>query len=213
MDSMANFEKFLEHERQLMKFSKKEKQKKQEKQEERKCSNPLLEHERQLMKLSKQIEIEQEQEQEGQEEEQQEEPVKLIKPKRQISDLQRESLARAREMAQLKKKEMKELTEKKKIIQHLKKEENKIDIEHEYKETVERIGTKKQPQIIEPPKVEKPKPERKIKKIIYEDEEDEEPKQKEFSYVESTRKSAMQQMQDKINEDRMRFLYQKYILR
>ena len=51
------------------------------------------------------------------------------------------------------------------------------------------------------------------KKIIYEDEEDEEPKQKEFSYVESTRKSAMQQMQDKINEDRMRFLYQKYILR
>ena len=62
-------------------------------------------------------------------------------------------------------------------------------------------------------KNEKKKPERKIKKIIYENEEDEEPKQKEFLYVESTRKSAMQQMQDKINEYRMRLLYQKYIFR
>jgi hypothetical protein len=64
-------------------------------------------------------------------EHEQEEEV-VVKPKRQISDAQRESLGRAREMAQLKKKEMKELTEKKKIIQHLKKEENKIDIEDEY---------------------------------------------------------------------------------
>ena len=138
----------------------------------------------------------------------------VVKPKRQISDTQRESLARAREMAQLKKKEMKELTEKKKIIQHLKKEENKIDIEDEYNKTIERVVNKKQPKEIEPQKIEKPKPERKIKKIIYDDEEEEEkPKLKEFSYVENTRKSAMQQMQDKINEDRMRFLYQKYILR
>ena len=143
------------------------------------------------------------------EEEQQE--VVIVKPKRQISETQRESLARAREMAQLKKKEMKELTEKKKIIQHLKKEENKIDIEDEYNKTIERVVTKKQPK-----EIEKPKPDRKIKKIIYEDDEEEEevkPKAKEFSYVENTRKSAMQQMQDKINEDRMRFLYQKYILR
>ena len=143
------------------------------------------------------------------EEEQQEEVI--VKPKRQISDTQRESLARAREMAQLKKKEMKELTEKKKIIQNLKKEENKIDIEDEYNKTIERVVTKKQPK-----EIEKPKPDRKIKKNIYEDEEEEEevkPKAKEFSYVENTRKSAMQQMQDKINEDRMRFLYQKYILR
>jgi len=66
------------------------------------------------------------------EHEQEEEPNEVVvKPKRQISDAQRESLGRAREMAQLKKKEMKELTEKKKIIQHLKKEENKIDIEDE----------------------------------------------------------------------------------
>ena len=147
--------------------------------------------------------------QEQEQEEGQEEKT-IVKPKRQISDIQRESLARAREMAQLKKKEMKELTEKKKIIQHLKKEENKIDIEDEYNKTIERVVNKKQPK-----EVEKPKPERKIKKIIYEDEEEEEekPKPKEFSYVENTRKSAMQQMQDKINEDRMRFLYQKYILR
>ena len=118
-------------------------------------------------------------------------------------------------MAQLKKKEMKELTEKKKIIQHLKKEENKIDIEDEYNKTIEKVVSKKQPKEIEPQKKEKLKPERKIKKIIYEDDEEEEekPKQKEFSYVENTRKSAMQQMQDKINEDRMRILYQKYILR
>ena len=160
------------------------------------------------------------------EHEQEEEPQEVVvKPKRQISDTQRESLARARKMAQLKKKEMKELTEKKKIIQHLKKEENKIDIEDEYNKTIERVVNKKQPIEIEPQKIEKPKPDqpqsgdmavcrRKIKKIIYEDEEEEEkPKQKEFSYVENTRKSAMQQMQDKINEDRMRFLYQKYILR
>jgi hypothetical protein len=162
------------------------------------------------------------------EEEEEVEPEVVVKPKRVISDSQRESLARAREMAQLKKKEMKELTEKKKIIQHLKKEENKIDIEDEYNKTIERVFNKKQPKEIEPQKIEKPKLEqphqlqsgdmavcrRKIKKIIYEDEEEEEkPKVKEFSYVENTRKSAMQQMQDKINEDRMRFLYQKYILR
>ena len=147
------------------------------------------------------------------EHEQEEEPNEVVvKPKRQISDAQRESLGRAREMAQLKKKEMKELTEKKKIIQHLKKEENKIDIEDEYNKTIERVVNKKQPKEIEKPKL--VQPQRKIKKIIYEDEEEEEkPKVKEFSYVESTRKSAMQQMQDKINEDRMRFLYQKYILR
>jgi len=51
--------------------------------------------------------------------------------------------------------------------------------------------------------------ERKIKKIIYEDEEDE----KSFSYSNFTKKTAMDQMKDKINEDRLKFLYQKYILR
>ena len=77
-------------------------------------------------------------------EEQEEETHEVVvKPKRQISDAQRESLGRAREMAQLKKKEMKELTEKKKIIQHLKKEENKIDIEDEYNKTIERVVNKK----------------------------------------------------------------------
>ena len=126
-----------------------------------------------------------------------------VKPKRQISDAQRESLARAREMALLKKKELKDITEKKKIIQHMKKEENKLDVEKEYKETVERVGNKKeekQPEIKE----------RKIKKIIYEDEEDD---NKSFSYSSFTKKSAMEQMKDKINEDRLKFLYQKYILR
>ena len=126
-----------------------------------------------------------------------------VKPKRQISDAQRESLARAREMALLKKKELKDITEKKKIIQHMKKEEKKLDVEKEYKETVERVGNKKeekQPEIKE----------RKIKKIIYEDEEDD---NKSFSYSSFTKKSAMEQMKDKINEDRLKFLYQKYILR
>ena len=126
-----------------------------------------------------------------------------VKPKRQISDAQRESLARAREMALLKKKELKDITEKKKIIQHMKKEEKKLDVEKEYKETVERVGNKKeekQPEIKE----------RKIKKIIYEDEEDD---NKSFSYSSFTKKSAMDQMKDKINEDRLKFLYQKYILR
>jgi hypothetical protein len=58
------------------------------------------------------------------------------------------------------------------------------------------------------------KPERKIKKIIYEDDEDEnEDENKKFSYSNFTKKSAMEQMKDKINEDRLKFLYQKYILR
>ena len=126
-----------------------------------------------------------------------------VKPKRQISDLQRESLARAREMALLKKKELKDITEKKKIIQHMKKEENKLDVEKEYKETVERVGNKKE---VKQPEIK----ERKIKKIIYEDEEDD---NKSFSYSSFTKKSAMEQMKDKINEDRLKFLYQKYILR
>ena len=125
------------------------------------------------------------------------------KPKRQISDLQRESLAKAREMALLKKKELKDITEKKKIIQHMKKEENKLDVEKEYEETVERVGNKKE---VKQPEIK----ERKIKKIIYEDEEDE---NKSFSYSSFTKKTAMEQMKDKINEDRLKFLYQKYILR
>ena len=117
-----------------------------------------------------------------------------VKPKRQISDAQRESLARAREMALLKKKELKDITEKKKIIQHMKKEENKLDVEKEYKETVERVGNKKE---VKQPEIK----ERKIKKIIYEDEEDD---NKSFSYSSFTKKSAMEQMKDKINEDRLK---------
>ena len=135
------------------------------------------------------------------------EEVQVIKHKRQISDAQRESLARAREMAVLKKKELKEITEKKKVIQHIRKEENKMDVEKEYKETLERFNTKTKPA----PEV-KTK-ERKIKKVIYEDEEDENINiNKPFSYSELTKKSAMEQMKDKINEDRLKFLYQKYIL-
>jgi len=125
-----------------------------------------------------------------------------VKQKHQISDAQRESLARAREMALLKKKELKEIPEKKNIIKHMKKEEIKLDVEKEYKETVERVVNKKE---IKQPEIK----ERKIKKIIYEDEEDE----KSFSYSNFTKKTAMDQMKDKINEDRLKFLYQKYILR
>ena len=36
---------------------------------------------------------------------------------------------------------------------------------------------------------------------------------KKNSYSNFTKKSAMEQMKDKINEDRLKFLYQKYILR
>jgi hypothetical protein len=135
---------------------------------------------------------------------------KIIKPKRQISDAQREALARAREMALLKKKELKEITEKKKVIQHIKKEEKKLDVEKEYKETLERFNNKQEKPIEDKPK------ERKIKKIIYEDEDEEDEnvkKSNKFSYSELTKKSAMEQMKDKINEDRLKFLYQKYILR
>ena len=48
----------------------------------------------------------------------------------------------------------------------MKKEEIKLDVEKEYKETIERFTTKKEP-------LTEKKPERKIKKIIYEGDEDE----------------------------------------
>ena len=49
-----------------------------------------------------------------QQQQQEEEPLQQeIKPKRQISDAQRESLARAREIALLKKKELKQISDKK----------------------------------------------------------------------------------------------------
>ena len=51
--------------------------------------------------------------------------------------------------------------------------------------------------------------ERKIKKIIYEDEDEDEDENKKFSYSSFTKKSAMEQMKDKTNEDRLKFLYQK----
>ena len=88
----------------------------------------------------------------------------------------------------------------------MKKEEKKLDVEREYKETIERVSNKKQPE-------KEVKPERKIKKIIYEDEDEDENDNKKFSYSNFTKKSAMEQMKDKINEDRLKFLYQKYILR
>jgi hypothetical protein len=144
-----------------------------------------------------------------QQQEEEEPPQQEIKPKRQISDAQRESLARAREIALLKKKELKSISDKKKVIQTLKKEEKKLDVEKEYNETIERVVSKKEPK----PEVK----ERKIKKIIYEDEEEvDENKFKNnnsFSYSNFTKQNAMEQMKDKINEDRLKFLYQKYILR
>ena len=108
----------------------------------------------------------------------------------------------------------------------MKKEEKKLDVEKEYKETIERFVNKKeskQPEqhashVLErAERVEQQtdkKPERKIKKIIYEDDEDEnEDENKKISYSNFTKKSAMEQMKDKINEDRLKFLYQIYILR
>ena len=147
--------------------------------------------------------------QQQQQQEEEEPPQQEIKPKRQISDAQRESLARAREIALLKKKELKQISDKKKVIPTLKKEEKKLDVEKEYNETIERVVSKKEPK----PEVK----ERKIKKIIYEDEEEvDENKFKNnnsFSYSNFTKQNAMEQMKDKINEDRLKFLYQKYILR
>ena len=87
----------------------------------------------------------------------------------------------------------------------MKKEENKLDVEKEYKETIERFANKKE--VKQPEKT----PERKIKKIIYEDEDEDE--NEKFSYSNFTKKTAMEQMKDKINEDRLKFLYLKYILR
>ena len=113
-------------------------------------------------------------------------------------------------MALLKKKELKEITEKKKIIQQMKKDENKLDVETEYNETLKRVGSKVENKKEEVVVIK----ERKIKKIIYEDEEDESNNNNnKFSYSDFTKKSAMDQMKDKINEDRLKFLYQKYILR
>ena len=89
----------------------------------------------------------------------------------------------------------------------MKKEEKKLDVEKEYKETIERFTTKKEEK--QPEK----KQERKIKKIIYEDEDEDEDENKKFSYSNFTKKSAMEQMKDKINEDKLKILYQKYILR
>jgi hypothetical protein len=92
----------------------------------------------------------------------------------------------------------------------MKKEEKKLDVEKEYKETIERFTTKKEEKEVKQPEK---KQERKIKKIIYEDEDEDEDENKKFSYSSFTKKSAMEQMKDKINEDRLKFLYQKYILR
>ena len=69
-------------------------------------------------------------------------------------------------MALLKKKELKDITEKKKIIQHMKKEENKLDVEKEYKETVERVGNKKE---VKQPEIKERKIKKKIKKSCIRD--------------------------------------------
>ena len=96
---------------------------------------------------------------------------KTVKPKRQISDAQREHLNKIRELAMKKKAELKEITLKSKLAKTVPKQdlakqydeyvENKVKAKKE--EVKKEVVSDSEPEVI----IKKPKPKPKPKKIVY----------------------------------------------
>ena len=161
---------------------------------------------------------------------QQEEVINVdVKPKRQVSEQQLLNLVKARERAKERKKELAQLNAKSKGLKeeqlrkdavefdrlleekerHKKDEERKLK-QQELEEALEKIESEKKVQVIE-------KPKRKVKKIIYEpnsDEEEEEeevvvvkakpkPKPKPPSYTELTNMSVEKQIKDRLQQEKI----------
>jgi hypothetical protein len=116
------------------------------------------------------------------------EPV--IKPKRQITDAQREHLNKIRELAMAKKKELKEITLKSKLAKAVPRAERE-ELAAQYDNYIAQKATQQPPKSDKKPKprvdpepeseseeeevfVKKPKPKKKVKKIVYESESEEE---------------------------------------
>ena len=159
----------------------------------------------------------------------QETPIEHVKPKRQVSEQQLMNLAKAREKAKERKKELAELSAKSKGLkeeqmrkdaeefdkllkdkERFRQQEEKKLKQRELEEALEKIQKEKPAQVVE-------KPKRKIKKIIYEpnsDEEEEEeeivavkakpkPKPKQPSYTELTNMSVEKQIKDRLQQEKI----------
>ena len=153
-------------------------------------------------------------------------PIEYVKPKRQISEQQLMNLAKAREKAKERKKELAELNAKSKGLKEeqmrkdadefdklLKDKEKKLK-QQELEEALEKIQKEKPVQVVE-------KPKRKIKKIIYEpnseeDEEEEEivvvkakpkPKPKQPSYTDLTNMSVEKQIKDRLQQEKIQCFF------
>ena len=155
--------------------------------------------------------------------------IEDVKPKRQISEQQLLNLAKARERAKERKKELAQLNSKSKGLKEEKlrkdaeefdrlleekeryrKDEEKKLKQQELEEALEKIEPEKKIQVVE-------KPKRKVKKIIYEpnsDEEEEEeevvvvkakpkPKPKAPSYTELTNMSVEKQIKDRLQQEKI----------
>ena len=155
--------------------------------------------------------------------------IEDVKPKRQISEQQLLNLAKARERAKERKKELAQLNSKSKGLKEEKlrkdaeefdrlleekeryrKDEEKKLKQQELEEALEKIESEKKIQVVE-------KPKRKVKKIIYEpnsDEEEEEeevvvvkakpkPKPKPPSYTELTNMSVEKQIKDRLQQEKI----------
>jgi intein/homing endonuclease len=154
--------------------------------------------------------------------------VENVIVKKPLSDARREQLVKAREAAQKKKKEIKEITTKSKS---LKLEEAKLKA-YQFDELM-----KKKEEIMNPPKeeikeeikeevkeVKQPKKKRVIKKIIYEDDSEEEvevlsvekykphqqpqPQMNHETYTHLMYQNAYEKLQNKVNEERTKLLVQ-----
>ena len=136
--------------------------------------------------------------------------IKVEKPKKVLTESQLEALAKARIKAQERKQELKELNAKSKGLKEQKlkadaAEFDKLQHKKELDETVKKIENSNPPKKIE----------RKIKKIVYEDETDEEsveevivkrkPKQKtaEPSYEQLANMSVEQQIKNKLQQEKI----------
>ena len=153
--------------------------------------------------------------------------IEDVKPKRQISEQQLLNLAKARERAKERKKELAQLNSKSKGLKEekLRKDAEEFDRLLEEKERYRKDEEKKLKQQeleealekIESEKKVVEKPKRKVKKIIYEpnsDEEEEEeevvvvkakpkPKPKEPSYTELTNMSVEKQIKDRLQQEKI----------
>jgi len=165
-----------------------------------------------IVKEEEPIKEEEEVEEEGESEEEIKEEIKPVpKPKRVISQRHQEHMVRMREKAILAKKQQAELTRKANELKNIQKQEKlmeKMKEAEKYDEYIrkqqeierkqELMRELKEKEQLPPPQPQPKQPQRKIKKVIYEDEEDDEPDYSKLIAMENLNKLHQRALNERI---------------